>query len=136
MINNKMSEDNFRVDGFGGIDCSNVYIGICKFGYGVFARRDFKKDEIIEFGLMYRLKNVNGHENPHLFTWSDDRTVWAGASGCIPWYNHSDIPNIKKVGDLINDTMVIVALRDIKKGEELCNTYFSSKWRECFKDLE
>jgi SET domain-containing protein len=131
-----MSKDNFKIDGFGGIDCSNVYIDKCKFGYGVFARRDFKKDEIIEFGMMYRLKNVDGNENPHLFTWSDDRTVWAGASGCIPWYNHSDIPNIKKVGDLINDTMVIVALRDIKKGEELYNTYFSSKWRECFKDLE
>jgi len=127
-----MSQDNFKVDGFRGIDCSNVYIDKCKFGYGVFARKNFKKDEIIEFGMMYRLKNVNGHENPHLFTWSDDRTVWAGASGCIPWYNHSDTPNIKKVGNLKDDTMFIIALKDISKGEQLCNTYFSAKWRKCF----
>jgi SET domain-containing protein len=128
--------EKFTIDGFAGVDCSNVYIDKSKYGLGVFARRDFKKDEIIEFGLMYRLKNVDGNENPHLFTWSDDRTVWAGASGCIPWYNHSETPNIKKVGNLEKDTMVIIALRDIKKGEELCNTYFSSKWRACFQDLE
>lgn len=116
------------------MNCCNVYIDVSKHGLGVFALFDFKKDEIIEYGIMYRLKNVDGNENPHLFTWSDDRTVWAGASGCIPFYNHSDNPNIKKVGDLINDTMKIIALRDISKGEELCNTYFSSKWRTCFKD--
>ena len=116
------------------MNCCNVYIDVSKHGLGVFALFDFKKDEIIEYGIMYRLKNVDGNENPHLFTWSDDRTVWAGASGCIPFYNHSDNPNVKKVGDLINDTMTIVALRNISKGEELCNTYFSSKWRTCFKD--
>ena len=119
------------------IDCSKVYVKSTeKHGFGVFAKQAIKKNEILEIGLMYKLVNVNGHENPHLFTWSDDRKTWAGASGCIPWYNHSFEPNIKKVGDLVNDTIKIVALRDIKKDEELRNCYMSAKWRECFEDLE
>jgi SET domain-containing protein len=117
------------------VDCSKVYIDICEFGFGVFAKVDIRAGEVVEKGLMYRLKNVDGNENPHLFTWSDDRTVWAGASGCIPWYNYSDDPNVEKRGDLVNDKMTIVALRDIKAGEELRNTYFSKNWRKCFSDF-
>jgi hypothetical protein len=26
--------------------------------------------------------------------------------------------------------------RDIEKGEELLSTYYSAKWRKCFKDLK
>jgi len=115
------------------IDCLNVYVKKGKNGYGVFARKDFSKGDIVEKGVMYRLTNVNGHENPHLFTWSDDRKVWAGGSGCLPFYNHSDFPNIEKKGDLKNDLMIIFAITDIKKDEELCNTYFSKKWRDCFQ---
>lgn len=116
------------------IDCSNVRVGQSQHGYGCFARKPFKAGDVIERGLMYRLVNVDGNENPHLFTWSDDRKTWASGSGCLPYYNHSFNPNIKKVGDLKHDTMTIVALRDIAKGEELCNFYMSSPWRKCFKD--
>jgi SET domain-containing protein len=84
---------------------------------------------------MAKLVNVDGHENPHLHTWSDDKKTWAIGSGCFSYYNHSDEPNIKKVGDLKNDTMKIIALRDIKKGEELRNSYMSKSWRKCFKDF-
>lgn len=117
------------------INCSKVKVDVCEFGYGVFANQDISKDEIIETGLMYIINGVDGNDNEHLFTWSDDRKTWAGASGCIPFYNHSDNPNIKKVGDLKNNKMLIIALRDIKKGEELRNTYYSSKWRKCFSKL-
>lgn len=118
------------------INCSKVYIKESDIeGLGVFTNVDLKEGEIIEIGLMYRLKNVDGNENPHLFTWSDDKTVWAGASGCIPWYNHSDTPNIKKVGDLKNDKMTIVALKNIPKDEELCNKYYSVSWRKCFQNI-
>ena len=81
------------------------------------------------------LNNVDGNENDHLFTWSDDKTTWACGSGCLPYYNHSNEPNIKKVGDLVNNTMKIVALRDINKDEELRNRYMSAKWRKCFKGI-
>tara|TARA_Y100001963_G_scaffold153195_1_gene239508 strand:+ start:2329 stop:2700 length:372 start_codon:yes stop_codon:yes gene_type:complete len=118
------------------IDCHKVYVGKSIYGLGVFAESDFKEGEVIETGIMYRLNNVDGNENPHLFTWSDDKKTWAGGSGCLPFYNHSENPNIKKVGDLPNDKMKIVALRDIRKGEELVSKYFSKKWRTCFKDLK
>jgi SET domain-containing protein len=118
------------------IDCSKVYVKESDIqGLGVFTNVDLKEGEIIEKGLMYRLKNVDGNENPHLFTWSDDKSIWAGASGCIPWYNHSDTPNVKKVGDLKNDKMTIIALKSIKKDEELCNKYFSVSWRKCFQNI-
>lgn len=118
------------------INCSKVYVDKSKYGLGVFAKQNIKVGEIIETGLMYRLVNVDGNENPHLFTWSDDRKVWAAGSGCLPYYNHtSGEPNMKKIGDLQADTMVVVALRDIKIGEELVSQYYSANWRKCFKDL-
>jgi len=117
------------------LDCSKVYIEKCEFGFGVFAQQDMAIDDIIEKGIMMVLKNVDGNENPHLFTWSDDRKVWSAGSGCLPFYNYSDNPNMKKIGDLKNNTMTCVAIRDIKKGEQITNTYYSAKWRECFKEL-
>lgn len=117
------------------IDCSNVYVKKGCNGYGVFAKKDFKSGDMIEKGIMYRLVNVDGNENPHLFTWSDDKKTWAGGSGCLPFYNHSDTPNIVKKGDLVNDLMIIYAITDIKQHDELCNSYMSKKWRKCFKDF-
>ena len=118
------------------VNCSKVYVDKCKYGLGVFARQSIKSGEIIETGLMYRLVNVDGNENPHLFTWSDDRKTWAAGSGCLAYYNHtSENPNMKKIGDLKKDTMVVVALRDIEKGEELVSSYFSASWRKCFNNL-
>ncbi len=115
------------------VNCSKVYIGKCKYGYGVFAKDNYKKGEILETGIMMRMVNTDGNENPHLFTWSDDRTVWASGSGCLPFYNHaSGEPNIKKVGDLKNDIMTVVAVRDIVKDEELVSKYYSANWRKCF----
>ena len=117
------------------IDCSNVYIAKCKYGLGVFACSDFVEGEVIEYGLMTIISCVDGNINPHLFTWSDDRKVWACGSGCLPFYNNNSVnPNVKKQGDLKYNTMQIIALRDIKKGEELMNTYLSGKWRACFKN--
>lgn len=119
------------------INSSKVYVSKSNYGYGVFARSNIKKGEVIETGIMYRLVNVDGNENPHLFTWSDDRKTWAGGSGCLPFYNHTfDEPNIKKIGDLKNDLMTVVALRDINKDEELVGIYHSAKWRKCFGDLK
>lgn len=116
----------------GVVDCSKVYVDKSEYGLGVFAKQDLHKDELVEIGIVYRLKDVDGNINPNLFTWSNDRQTWAAASGCLPFYNHSFEPNIKKVGNLEKDTLNIVALRDIKAGEELRNCYMSSTWRSCF----
>jgi SET domain-containing protein len=119
------------------VNCSKVYVSKSQYGLGVFARNPIKSGEVIETGLMIRLVNVDGNENPHLFTWSDDRLTWASGSGCLPYYNHtSNEPNMKKIGDLKADTMVVVALRDIEKDEELVSTYYSAGWRKCFADLK
>jgi hypothetical protein len=119
------------------VNCSKVYVDKATYGNGVFAKQDLAQGEIIETGLMMRMTNVDGNENSHLFTWSDDRQTWAAGSGCLPFYNHtSGQPNIKKCGDLVNDTMVVVALRDIKMGEELVSKYYSASWRKCFSGLK
>ena len=116
---------------------SKVYVDYSKYGYGAFAKKDIKKGEIVETCIMIRLVNVDGNENGHIFTLSDDKKVWAHGTGCLPFYNHTNgESNIKKIGDLKNDLMTVVALRDIKKGEELVSQYFSASWRKCFKNLE
>ena len=115
------------------IDCSKVYVEKCGIGFGVFANQDLKEGELIERGLLEIVKECDGNINPHLFTWSDDRKIWASGSGCLPYYNHTDEPNIIKQSDLVNNTIEIFALKDIPKGTELRNTYFSKKWRTCFQ---
>lgn len=129
--------DPVQVAAMGMVHCAKVYVAPSKIhGLGVFARDNYPAGEVLETGLMIRMQNVDGHENPHLHTWSDDRTVWGMSTGCICFYNHSDEPNVRKIGDLVRDTLVVVALRDIARDEELCNTYMSAPWRRCFADLK
>lgn len=118
------------------IDCSKVYIDKAGHkGLGVFAKQNLQEGEVVEIGIVWPLKNVDGNENPHLFTWSDDKSVWAAGSGCLPIYNHSFNPNCKKNSDLLNNKLYIIALHNIERGTELLTTYNSAKWRKCFKDL-
>ena len=117
------------------LDDSKVYVdksNICSV-YGVFAKQAISKGELIELGIMTRITGADGNENPHLFTWSDDQTIWAMGSGHLPFYNHSETPNCEKKGDLINDTLSVFALQDISAGEELTSAYYSKKWRKCFQ---
>jgi len=135
MTTNNIIWDEKKLMGL--VNCSKVYVDNSPYGYGVFAKQDLKQCEIIETGLMCRMFNTDGYENPHLFTWSDDRKIWAAGSGCLPFYNHtSGEPNMKKIGDLPNDKMVVVDLRDIKTGEEIVSQYYSASWRKCFKELK
>ncbi len=115
------------------IDCNKVFIDTCELGLGVFASRNIRQGEVVEYGLMIPLKNVDGNENPHLHTWSDDRKTWASSSGCLAYYNHSDDPNVQKWGDLKQNTMTVVALKNIRKGTELRSKYMSKPWRKCFQ---
>ncbi len=45
----------------GHVNCSKVYVEESKYGFGVFAKQDLKKGEIVETGLMYRMFNVDGN---------------------------------------------------------------------------
>jgi len=101
-------------------------------GQGAFAACDIKKGELVEYGIARRLP-LNGHESPYVFTWSDDRTVWACCGGAAMFYNtHPSNPNTEMTRFFNEDRFEIYALRDIKEGEELTHTYRSLKWRKCF----
>lgn len=123
------------------VNCENVYVsnsGVCD-GHGAFARKNFVEGETIEIGLAKILNNCDGHENPLLFTWSDERPnkTWAVCSGCTPFYNSSSGTgaNCEMLRDFNNNTFTIIASRNIKADEELFHTYRSLQWRECFSDI-
>ena len=117
------------------VDCCKIEVKQCKFGFGVFAKDDIVEGSVVEIGLMTPLVNVDGNENPHLHTWSDDKKTWAASSGCLAFYNHSEDPDAKKFGDLKNNTIAVYALRHIKAGQEIRTKYMSKPWRKCFQDF-
>ena len=117
------------------IDCSKVIVkNTNTMGLGAFANQNIKRGDLIEKGIVRRIDS-DGHKSPYLFTWSEDRTVWAFASGCATFYNTSLDPNTRFVRNYITDTFEIYAIRDIKVGEELTHKYKSLEWRECFQEL-
>ena len=117
------------------IDCSKVIVkNTNTMGLGVFANQNIKRDDLIEKGVVRRI-DTDGHKSPYLFTWSEDRTVWAFGSGCSTFYNTSLDPNTRFERNYMADTFEIYALHDISKGEELTHKYKSLEWRECFQEL-
>ncbi len=121
----------------GHVDCSKVYVDHSSHGDGVFAAVDIAAGEIVERGIVRRLPaSFDGHDSPHVFTWSDDRTSWAIGSGCSTFYNFSPTPNTEMSRDFTKDTFEIRALRDIAQDEELRHTYKSLSWRQCFSGLD
>lgn len=117
------------------VDCSNVYVTSIKDkGLGVFARKKILKNELIEKGVMRRIE-FDGNKSPYLFTWSNDKKVWAFGSGCVTFYNTSRTPNTIMTRYLDDDRFEIHALHDIDKDIELTHKYKSLEWRECFDDL-
>ena len=117
------------------VDCSKVIVkNTNTMGLGAFANQNIKRDDLIEKGVVRRIDS-DGHKSPYLFTWSEDRTVWAFASGCATFYNTSLDPNTRFVRNYITDTFEIYAQIDIKVGEELTHKYKSLEWRECFQEL-
>ena len=108
------------------VNCSNVYVTSSTVydGFGAFAKKQFKKGELIETGIARILTNCNGHENAHVFTWSNElpNKTWAFLSGCATFYNSSHTPNVVVLMDFINNTFTIYAIRDLDENEELFHT--------------
>ena len=127
------------------VECSNVYVKNSTLSSkdnifsGAFAKKSFKKDDIIEEGIVRLLPDsFDGNESPFVFTWSDEipNKKWALASGCATFYNTSiEDSNCKMIRDFDNNKFQIIALRDINKDEELFHTYKSLQWRECFQEI-
>ncbi len=122
------------------VDCSRVAVYPDEYGgAGAFAACDIAKGELVEKGIVRVLTNCDGNENPYVFTWSNEipNTTWATGSGCSTYYNTADEAksNTHMERDFANNSFVITASRDIKKGEELLHVYKSKSWRACFKDI-
>ena len=116
------------------VNCDKVYVKKCANGVGVFAKNIIYTGELIETGIVRRV-DTDGHKNPYLFTWSEDRTVWAFGSGCSTFYNTSLNPNTQMIRYFDKDRFDIIALKNISKDEELTHKYKSLEWREAFSDL-
>ena len=93
----------------------------------------------MEKGIVRRLTNVDGNENPYVFTWSDTIpcTTWAVGSGCSTFYNtaEEDKANTHMKRFFNENRFEIYATKDINAGEELLHVYKSKKWRKCFESL-
>jgi len=102
-------------------------------GYGVFAKEDIKKDDIIEechFMSMHPLMHATMKRLPIArYTFSFPKStieelIWPFGNGCI--FNSSPTPNADWNTDTDNRLIIFVALKDIKKGEEMFTNYESS----------
>ena len=104
-------------------------------GRGVFAYRDFKKGEIIEVAPVIPVSKRNVYDNGeapdgYLLDWDGnyEDEEYCMPLGYIMLYNHSNDPNIMLDQDFDAYTMTAIALRDIKKGEEICWNYNCEIW--------
>ena len=117
------------------IDCSKVYVKNTEsMGFGAFINQSVKNGTLIEKGIV-KIIDTDGNKSPYLFTWSEDKTVWAFASGCATFYNTSLTPNTRIDRNYENNSFEIYAIKDIKKDEQLTHKYKSLEWRECFTEL-
>lgn len=105
-----------------------------RYGLGLFTVRDIEKDEIVvDFsnGRVYEVDKASDLPKEvadHAIQFEEHK--WIDTSGVGRYLNHSCDPNCG-----IKDKFKIVAMRDIKKGEELTFDYEmteNSDWRmEC-----
>lgn len=98
-----------------------------KYGRGIFAARDIKKDELVEVSPVivspneewkYLKKTVLFY---YCFHWGKKNTAIALGYGGL--FNHSYTPNTGFDNNKKNKTIDFYALVDIKEGEELTINY-------------
>lgn len=120
-----------QVGGFEGLRfCNIIDKGIA--GYGVFAGKDYNKDDIVEICPFIEINNMylvemNEIKNPlndyvfrsHL---SENHSLVIFGNGSL--FNHSEEPNVYYHHDnTSNRLMYYNALKDIKEGEEMFINY-------------
>ena len=106
------------------------YIGGGK-GRGVFARRAWRRRQVIERCHIYAIVNhqrafeIEGLDDYEL-AWGHRKVAFAG--GYAHLYNHSARPNVSFERDLMRGFIVVRALRAIAIGDELCHKYACPPW--------
>lgn len=108
-------------------------------GRGVFALRQFEKDELVEvspiFLLKERYEDIPTEFQERVFAWVDS-PFHAVALGYGSLYNHRDKPNLKYESHLKSMTIRFIAIQDIDLNEELTINYnfANGKAKETEKD--
>ena len=103
-------------------------------GFGVFAKEDIKRGDIIEECHFMSLPPQMYHTMKRwdLFRYvfhypknsPGEELVWPLGNGCI--YNSSPTPNADWETDTDKRIFIFVAIEDIKKGKEICTNYENS----------
>ena len=98
-------------------------------GRGVFASIDIKKGEIIEIAPILILNfddfiDTKWNVLFEYYFWLDDCVVLALGYGSL--YNHSKAPNAKYEINIDNKIITFIAIREIKKDEEILFDYSGS----------
>jgi len=102
---------------------------------GVFANKNYVKDEILEVcPCIKQDHNLDlGRVADYLFNYNDKESLIA--FGYCSMYNHSDKPNAE--WHIIDENkMKIVALKNIKKGEEIFISYGENYWDHRKDDIK
>lgn len=97
---------------------------IPKKGRGVFATSNIKKDAIIEICPVAVFPFIEGQQHAlegYAFRWTKTKVAIALGLGSL--YNHSYTPNAEYVQDRKLKEIHVYALRNIRKGEEICFNY-------------
>lgn len=109
--------------------CS-TYVGIGKYGYGVFADKDYYEDEVVGTFLLKRVV-IDDVTPPGIEDYWLDRTESTRdiMTGIAPIFNGGHRFNVDYQCGNVHDTIKFFATRNIKKGEELFSNY-GSKYLE------
>jgi hypothetical protein len=103
-------------------------------GRGVFADRNFTEGELIENApviiLFQPFQKLPEKLKTVVYNWgaiTNGRTCSALALGYGSLYNHNNPANMRYKPDTENETLSYIAVRDIRKGEELTVNYNNTK---------
>lgn len=103
-------------------------------GRGVFAGRGFAKGELVERAPVIVLPDPQWEYlektalKDYYYTWGEDAIAIVVGFGML--YNHSDAPNVIVVRNFEEQLVELIALCDIKAGEEITHRYGCPPWFE------
>src|SRR5579859_2032795 len=103
-------------------------------GLGVFARRPFDQDEVIEVAPVIvvvpadQVPLIEGTPiEPYYYYWGPDLKSAAVMGGYGSFYNHHSQPNAKIVREPERGRVLIVALEHIRSGDEITFNYRAAR---------
>lgn len=114
----------------------NIYVFQSKLtdaGRGVFAATDIKKDEVVEVCPVILIPEDDARRINesmlvnYIYYLGKNKNSAVIVLGCGSIYNHSYKPNAKYLWNDKNQTMIFIATREVKKGEEITVNYIQGR---------